>query len=77
MVKERYSSPICLAILMPYLGYSQKASSSLGVNWAVDEKVLLRAESRSFFSGKEVYLKKDGTPSKTGQLLIASLAIAF
>jgi hypothetical protein len=65
--------------ISPLTGISgfQTFSSSLGINWAVDEKVLLRAESRSFFSGKEVYLKKDGTPSRTGQLLIASLAIAF
>jgi hypothetical protein len=51
--------------------------SSLGINWKVADKALLRLESRSFLSRKEVYLKRDGTPSKTGQLLIGSMAIAF
>ncbi|MDO1451469.1 outer membrane beta-barrel protein [Rhodocytophaga aerolata] len=52
-------------------------SSSLGINWKVAEKALLRLESRSFLSQKEVYVNKDGTPSNYGQLLIGSMAISF
>ncbi len=52
-------------------------SSSLGLNWAISDKALLRIESRSFFSDKQVYLNKEGNSSKASQLLIASMAVSF
>jgi hypothetical protein len=75
---EYFSDPDQIQIT-PVTGISgfETFSSSLGINWTVADQVLVRAESRSFFSGKEVYLKKNGTSSRTSQLLIASMAISF
>jgi len=57
-------------------GFSS-ASTSLCVNYSIEKNILIRLESRSFFSKKEVYQNSEGNPVKNSQLLIGSIAVWF
>lgn len=52
-------------------------SSSLCLNYALTDQILLRMEGRSFFSDKEVYKNREGDPAYMIQLLIVSMAVSF
>ncbi len=60
----------------PVNGFSS-SSASLCVNYAIEENVLFRLESRSFFSNKNVYQNASGNPVSNSQLLIGSVTVWF
>jgi len=60
----------------PVNGFSS-SSASLCLNYAMEENILLRLESRSFFSSKDVYKSAEGKAIGNSQLLIGSVTIWF
>lgn len=75
---EYFDDPKSVQIspINPVNGFSS-SSASLGFNYSIEENILLRLESRSFFSSKDVYKNADGNPLKNSQLLIGSVTVWF
>lgn len=75
---EYFDDPKSVQIspINPVNGFTT-SSASLGVNYAIEDNILLRLESRSFFSSKQVYQNPEGNPTGNSQLLISSMTVWF
>jgi len=75
---EYFSDPKSVQIT-PITGASGFSSYSTGLclNLHIASNIVARFESRTFFSGEEVYVKEDTGASKTSNLLISNLTIWF
>ncbi len=75
---EYFDDPKSVQIspINPINGFTS-SSASLGLNYAIEDNILLRLESRSFFSSKQVYQNAEGNPTSNSQLLISSMTVWF
>lgn len=75
---EYFNDPKSVQIspINPVSGFSS-ASASLCLNYSIEKNILIRLESRSFFSDKEVYQNSEGRTAKNSQLLIGNITAWF
>lgn len=52
-------------------------SSSLCINYALTDTILMRLEARAFFSDKDVYQTREAAYTNKSNLVIASMAVSF
>lgn len=60
----------------PIAGFSSY-SATLGLNYQVSSNALVRLESRSFFSGKDVYQSDEDQPTSSNQWVVGNITVWF